>query len=266
MNTLSLVADPAGNQPLPPLNAQGPAINPKDHVEPGTGSAVALGFIALGFGILIGGVISYGILWVVMLLAPIAYLFNRRKAIATLRGSSVEIGEAQFPELHRCATTIAERLGMSSPPKVYLVEGNNINAAAMKLAGKKVVVLQDDIVDACMRSGDMQTLTFILGHEMAHHALGHTGIFRSNLSRAFKKLSRLDEFSCDAVAHTLVGNANISVRAITLLAVGPQLMSYVNFDSLMQQAKAVNEDKYSAKAERTLTHPLLLRRLSRFIV
>ena len=83
--------------------------------------------------------------------------------------------------------------------------------------------------------------------------------------RAFKKLSRLDEFSCDAVANALVADPKISARAMALLTVGPQLMSYLNFDSLMQQAREVDSDKYSKKAERHLTHPLLLRRLSRFI-
>ncbi len=265
MNTISLVADPAGNQPLPPLNPAGLPVNPKEHVEPGTGMNVVLGFFVFGLGILIGGVFTYGILWLVLLVAPITYFFNRKRAIAALRGSAVEVGETQFPELHRSAITVAERLGLSSSPKVYVLEGNTINAAAVKLAGKKVIVLQDDIVDACLRSGDPRTLTFILGHEMAHHALGHTGIFRSSLARAFKKLSRLDEFSSDAVANALVMDQKVSLRALALLTIGPQLMSYLNFDSLVQQAHKSNLDKYSKKAERRLTHPLLLRRLSRFI-
>ena len=265
MNAPSYVADPAGSSPLPPLSPGGSSVNPKEHVEPGTNTSVVLGFFALGLGILIGGVFTYGILWLALILAPIVHYFNRKKAIAALKGSAVEVGEAQLPEIHQCAVTIAERLGMASAPKVYILEANTINAAAVKLAGKKVVVLQDDMVDACLRSGDARTLTFIIGHEMAHHALGHTGIFRSGLSKAFKKLSRLDEFSCDAVANALVADPKISARAITLLTVGPQLMSFVNFNSLTQQAREVNLDLHSKKAERHLTHPLLLRRLSRFV-
>lgn len=265
MNTTSIiVTDPAGNNPLPPLNPSGPAVNPKEHVESGTGLSVALASIAFGLSILIGGLLTYGVLWLALIIAPIVTYFNRKKAVATLKGSSVEVGEAQFPEIHNCAVTIAERLGMSCIPQIYILEANTINAAAAKLAGKKVIVLQDDLVDACLRSGDARTLTFIIGHEMAHHAFGHTGIIRSGLTKAFKNLSRLDEFSCDAVANALVANPKVSARAITLLAVGPQLISYLNHDSLMQQAKEVALDKHSKKAERPLTHPLLLRRLSRF--
>lgn len=118
-------------------------------------------------------------------------------------------------------------------------------------------------MDARLRSGDNQTLTFILGHEMAHHALGHTGLFRSGLARSFKKLSRLDEFSCDAIAHALVGDKQVSTRAIALLATGPQLYPFLNLGALLQQAQQVVTDKNSKKAERRLTHPLLLHRLSR---
>jgi Zn-dependent protease with chaperone function len=265
MNAHSFVADASGNNPLPPLNPDGVAVNPKDYVEPGSGAAFALGCIALGLGVLIGGLLTYGILWLVMIIAPITYLFHRQRAVAALRGSAVEVDETQFPELHQCVATIAQRLGMSSCPKVYILEGNTINAAAVKLAGKKVVVLQDDVIDACLRSGDARTLTFILGHEIAHHALGHTGIIRSSLSKACKTLSRLDELSCDAVAGALVADQRVSARALALLAVGPQLMSYFNFDRLLHQAQEVALDKNSKKAERHLTHPLLLRRLSRFV-
>lgn len=113
---------------------------------------------------------------------------------------------------------------MKALPAIYVAEGNTINAAAMRIGGRKVIILIDDVVDACLRSGDPQTLAFILGHEMAHHALGHTNLIRASLAKYFKKLSRLDEFSCDAVANQLVGNAQISAKALVTLLSGPQLM------------------------------------------
>src|SRR5258708_26744966 len=97
----SLVADPAGNNPLPLLNPNGPPVNPKEYIEPGTTPAVVLGFFALGLGILIGGVFTYGILWLAMILAPIGYYLHRKKAIAALKGSAVEVGEVQFPEIYQ---------------------------------------------------------------------------------------------------------------------------------------------------------------------
>jgi Zn-dependent protease with chaperone function len=264
-NQLPFVANLAENRPFPPLNPGTSPIEPKSHVEKGTGLVVFLAYLVAIFGVLLGGVFSYGVLWVVLLIAPIADYFNRKKAMALLRGSAIEVGPTQFAEIHQCAQTFARRLGMQTLPAIYIVEGNAINAAAMKFAGRQVVILQDDLVDACLHSGDGQTLAFILGHEITHHALGHTGLIRSGLSRVLNNLSRLDEFTCDAVANALVGDMNVSTRAIALLATGPQLIPYLNFHALMQQAQQVEADKNAKKAERKLTHPLLLRRLSRFI-
>ncbi len=264
MNPPPLVPNLADKKQFPSLNASGAPVDPKVHIERGTGSAVVLAYLAAGVGVLFGIALTYGILLLALIIAPIADYFNRKKAMALLKGSAVEVNATQFPEIHQCAVEIAQRLGMKNSPAVYLIEGNVINAAAARVAGRQVIVLLDDLVDACLRSGDNQTLTFILGHEMAHHALGHTGMIRSGLTRAFKKLSRLDEFSCDAVAHALVGDMNVATRAIAVLATGPQLYPYLNFNSLLQQAREVAADRHSKKAERRLTHPLLLHRLSRF--
>jgi len=249
---------------LPDLKSDGASVNPQNYIEPKTKGAVVLGYFAMFFGVLVGGIASYGILWVALLLAPVLDYFNRKKAMALLRGSGIEVGPQQLSELHACATDFAHRLGMKALPAIYVVEGNTINAAAMRIRGRKVIILIDDLVDACLRSGDPQTLAFILGHEMAHHALGHTNLIRASLAKYFKKLSRLDEFSCDAVANQLVGNAQISAKALVTLLSGPQLMRYINLNQLALQASEVAADKNSVKAERNLTHPLLLRRIQRF--
>ncbi len=250
---------------FPALNPSTTPVDARRHIEPGTSFAVVLAYLVGTLVILIGGAVSYGILWVVLLFAPLADYFNRKKVMALIKGSALEVSPAQFPEIHQCATALAQRLSLQTVPHIYILEGNTINAAALRVAGRKVIVLQDDLVDACLRSGDVQTLTFILGHEMAHHALGHTGLIRSGLTKVFKKLSRLDEFSCDAVANELVGDMNVSTRAIALLVTGPQLMPYLNFNALIAQAHQVAADKNTKKAERKLTHPLLLCRLARFV-
>ncbi|HXC34427.1 MAG TPA: M48 family metallopeptidase [Candidatus Acidoferrales bacterium] len=191
--------------------------------------------------------------------------FRRKKALASLKGSSIEIGADQFPEIYACAQAIAQRLGMSQPPAIYLVQGNTINAWAMRAAGRQVVVLMDDVVNAALLSDEPRALSFIIAHEIAHHALGHTGYFRSQLRTVMKWLSRLDEFSCDAVANEIVGDRSVSATALTLLTSGPQLFRYVNPARLAEQAREVVADKKSKKAEKHLTHPLLLRRLCRFV-
>ena len=79
-------------------------------------------------------------------------------------------------------------------------------------------------------------LAIILGHELAHHALGHTGYVRSQIGRMLRWLSRLDELSCDRIANELTGDRAVSVRALTVLLIGPQLLPYLNPARLQQQA------------------------------
>ena len=264
MNSIALVSDPYERKPFPPVNAVGGSVDPRAHIEQGTGTAVFLAWAGIVVGLLLLTILTSGIVLVAVVVGLIVDFFSRKKAMALLKGSAVQLGTKQFPEIHRCAEEIARRLGMTTAPGIFLLEGNAINAAASRVAGKEVIILQDDLVDACLRSGDNRTLTFILAHEMAHHALGHTGIIRLNLARAFKKLARLDEFTCDAIANEVVGSLNVSVKSIALLATGPQLFPYLNLNALLEQSREVAVDKYSKKAERRLTHPLLLRRLSRF--
>jgi Zn-dependent protease with chaperone function len=263
MNLPSVMSGANETRTFPPCDANGPGVDAKAFIEPKTGLAVAVGAVVLVLFILFSIVVFY--IGIVVLIGLLVDYFRQQKALAQLKGSSIEISEAQFPEIHACAQTITQRLGLNETPAIYLVEGNTINAAAMRLAGRRVVVLMDDIVYACLCSGDPRTLSFIVGHELAHHALGHTGYFRSQLPRMLKWLSRLDEFSCDAVANAIVGDRSISAKALTVMLAGPQMIPFVNATQLAEQARQVEADRKSKKAEKPLSHPLLLRRLHRFV-
>jgi Zn-dependent protease with chaperone function len=253
----------APDAPFPQCEAGGPPVEPKAFVEPRTGLAVVLGSIVLVLFTVALIFTIYG--GIILLLGLLVDYFRRKKALANLKGSSIEIGPVQFPEIYACSQTISQRLGLSHPPAIYLAQGNTINAWAMRAAGKQVVVLMDDTINAALLSDEPRTLSFIIAHELAHHAFGHTKYFRSQLRVIMKWLSRLDEFSCDAVANEIVGDRTISAKALTLLASGPQLFRYVNPARLAEQAQEVVADKKSKKAEKRLTHPLLLRRLYRFV-
>jgi Zn-dependent protease with chaperone function len=183
----------------------------------------------------------------------------------SLRGEAIEVGPDQLPEVHQCAVRFAARLGMDVLPHIFILQNSTINAFAFKFRTRHIVGLHDSLVDACLRSGDRRALEFILGHEMAHHALGHTKLPRLFLPFFYRKLSRLDEFSCDSVANALVGDRDVCARAITMLVVGPQVLPHINLEQLKKQARAVAADRVSVDAESYQTHPLLLRRLSRMI-
>lgn len=235
-------------------------VNAKLHISKGTGWHTAVGFTLAVLGILVLTAISWGIALVAMLIAAIYDFFRQRKAEAILHGSAIRGGVDQFPDIYECLNDFAARLGMRDFPDLYIIEDNTNNAVAVKVGRRKVVLLIDDIVDSCLRSGDPRSLAFVIGHELAHHHLGHTNTIRAYVSRIYKPLARLDELTCDAVANELVGDTTISLQALAVLLSGPQLAAHVNYDALTRQAEEVAGNKLSKKAEKTLTHPLMLRR------
>ncbi|MFE8600327.1 M48 family metalloprotease [Archangium violaceum] len=114
-----------------------------------------------------------------------------------------------------------------SAPEVYIVEESVQNAFAVKLGKKNLILLTDDMVWGALQSRDPRALGFIVGHELAHIALNHTGTLRSSMRTTFRPLARADELSADNVAAQLVGDARIAIHGLALLTVGPQLLPYI---------------------------------------
>lgn len=250
---------------FPVICIEGDRVEAGRFVEKGTGGARVGAFLVALIGSLVGILASYGILLVILLFYPLIAWYLRKKAMALIHGSGVHVSADQFPEIHRCVAAFKSRLSLGKDVEVYVVEENIINAMAVRYGKKHVVLLTDDLIHGCLASGHPQALAFVIAHELAHIALNHNSVFRSWMSRHMKKLGRLDEYSADAVATALVGDRAIALRGILLLTVGYALLPYVNAESIARQAKEVATNAYSKKAERTLTHPLLLNRLHRIL-
>lgn len=250
---------------FPAITVEGGNVDAKHYIEKGTGRAVFGAFFVAILGTLFGILVSYGILLIVLLIYPMFTWYLRKKAIALIHGSGVRVSADQFPEIHRCAADFKARLNLGKDVDVYVVEQNVTNALAVKYGKKNVVLLTDDLIHGCLASGHPQVLAFVIGHELAHIALDHNGVFRSWMSQHMKKLGRMDEYSADSVATALVGDKVIAFHGLLLLTVGYALLAYVNPESIVRQAAEVAQNKYSKKAERGLTHPLLLNRLQRIL-
>ena len=246
---------------FPVIKIDGEQINAKNYVEPGTGLMIFLAFFIGIIGTLVGILVSYGILLVVFLFYPLFAWYLHKKAMALIHGSGVVVNEYQFPEIYQCMTVFKGRLGITKEVSVYIVEDNVLNAMAVRYGKKNVILLTDDIVQGCLLSGNPQALSFVLAHELAHISLNHNGLFHSWMGQHLKKLGRLDEYSADSVATALIGDSQIVYHGLLLLGVGYALLPYVNHESILQQAEEVANNKYSKKAERTLTHPLLFNRI-----
>ncbi len=262
---LSHQASNRGPQPFPNLPAEGTTVDLKACVEPGTAFAVTMATVVGAISMFFLVLATYGVLLVAGVVALLFGWYFDRRSMALIRGSGVHIGPKQLPEIHRATAAIANRLGLKQAPEVFLVEDSVINAAAVKLGKKQVVLLTDDLIEACLRTNNPDALVFVLGHELGHMALGHNGRWRAYIGRIFKKLSRLDEYSADRVGTAVAGNRSVAAQGLLIMTAGPHMLPFINVPELAQQAREVKADSYSVKAEKTLTHPLLLHRLQRVL-
>jgi len=249
---------------FPSLQVDGPAVDPAACVESGTSFTVVLGWMALLLSLLALVGVTWGVGLIALLIAAIANIFTRRRTLAMIHGSGIKVGPEQFAEIDAAAETLWSRLGSSSPrPDIYVVEAPVLNAAAVRLGRRNLVLLTDDLIDGCLQSSDPRTLAFVLAHELGHAMLGHNAPIRMSMASMLKKLSRLDEHTADRIARRLIGSPEVAIEGIVLLTVGPNLLPYINYEALERQAEEVVANRQSFKAEKKLTHPLLLNRLHR---
>ena len=127
-------------------------------------------------------VATVGVALIGYLIALVVYSGWKKRMRAILHGSAIRVGPDQFPEIHQSAQSLAQRLRMTSMPQFYVIESNEQNAGALKTGSQEAVYLTDDMVWGALGTGDPKVLDFVIGHELAHHALGHTNLLRRSMS------------------------------------------------------------------------------------
>jgi Zn-dependent protease with chaperone function len=216
--------------------------------------------------LLIWTVASMGIALVIIGIIELLHLMGRMWFAAHLKTNAVRVSETQLPEIYRIVKTSCERLGMEIP-EVYVMQQNVWNSFATKIFGRRMVVLLSGAVDSILLKGDLQELSWLVGHELGHLWAGHL-----NMSQKFAKLggwliwvnlwhSRRAEFTCDRVGLYCSGSLKSSQLAIINATVGAQLAGRVNIGEAMNQWQQ-HQGEFFVKY-RTLysTHPHLLARL-----
>lgn len=256
LSLVESVSAPSEPTPTPVRDAAEP-VDARRCVEPGTAFALVLagGGAALGMALLILSVSGIGIAAILAL----AHLVAVRRAMLQLRASALRVGPRQFPQIHACVESFAERLGLAQTPEVHVFDASEVNAFALRFGRKNGILLTDETVCACL-DGRPGALAFVIAHELGHIALGHHRRLRRSL-RSYRRLSRLDELSADNVACELVASQRAAEEGLLLLTVGPRLLAHVDHDAARDQAAEVAAHRPTKSAERALTHPVTLRRL-----
>ncbi|PLX42832.1 MAG: peptidase M48 [Deltaproteobacteria bacterium] len=185
--------------------------------------------------------------------------------IAHVRGQGVLLSTSQLPEIYERVESISQRFGLPSTPEVYVMEsGGILNAMAAKLFGRQFVIIYSDLIEACEENPGQ--LDFIIGHEIAHHALGHLkwhlfiapSFLIPLLGTAY---SRAREYSCDLAGLEAAGSLENATRGLAILAAGGKLGNRLNMDEYIQQVKNVR-GFWSTIYELNSTHPYTAKRVS----
>ena len=263
LNDFFVSAPPvASTSTLPPLSIER-LRDPKEktaltwlYIAAIPGAVLAVVWIVASFGVLLfvfGGValmMTVGQLWFA----------------AYVKTNAVRVSETQLPELFKVVQSSCERLGMKRP-EVYVLQQSVWNAFAMKIWGTRMVVLLSGAIDSILLTGNMQQLSWVVAHELGHHAASHLDFSRklANLGDwcVWVRLwySRRCEFTCDRVALYCVGSLKASQLALMNATVGSQLAGKVNTQEALRQWNTHRGEFFVKYRTLYSTHPHHLARL-----
>ncbi len=172
--------------------------------------------------------------WFVILLLPVAFFFLILTAIGKmygkLIGNSVKLDEKQYPEVYKIFVELSNEIGFEKVPELYLVNGSGaLNAYATCVPGyRNFAAIYSDILERCLKNDDIESLKFILGHELGHIKFNHVKWWYNFLTVWMNfpvvnylfglPLSRAREYGCDKLGEKLSGDS--TGRGLMMLAAG----------------------------------------------
>jgi Zn-dependent protease with chaperone function len=147
---------------------------------------------------------------------------------AVIYGDSVKVTAKQYPEIHKLLVEHAQKLNLIEIPEVFIYNGSGlVNAFAVKY-----VILMSDLVDLMLKRNKMEELSMIIGHELGHHAAGHTNPWRNLLLKpaTFIPLlgaayGRACELTADRIGYAVTKNLPAAQNALVALALGSESLA-----------------------------------------
>lgn len=199
--------------------------------------------------ILLIPIIGFGSLFVLMYIIPLVIISWLMSLYfkAVLFGDCVHVNDNQYPEIHDIVVDYAEKLRIPAPTVFVYNSQGMANAAAVRFFRKKYVLLDSGLVDLMLHKDKKDELAMIIGHELAHHAMGHTSFWKHLLLFPSKIVpflgaaySRACELTADRVGYNLVGNLDSAQNALVSLASGAAtLTDQTNIKAFVQQERQI---------------------------
>ena len=161
--------------------------------------------------------------------------------------------------------------GLKKVPELYTINGNGVlNAFAACVPGFRYFSsIYSDMLEACLRNEDWDSLRFILGHELGHMRLGHVTwwyfllTFVGNLPFVNYvhglPLSRAKEYSCDKIGHAIAQDD--AYKGLLMLTSGKHL--YNQLDTQAHIKESTEEHGFwMTIANLFSTHPIVAWRIN----
>jgi Zn-dependent protease with chaperone function len=168
-------------------------------------------------------------------------VLNRNRREASIRGNSVHLSNAQFPEIYAILQNHCQRLGMTEVPELFLT-GASIEPFSNTFSswGEKYIVIHQVIFDIDDKK-TMDVISFLLAHELGAVRLNHTAVWNEMLLTyisAFKwlrnPLERVRTYSRDRYGAALTPTG---FRGLLISATGRRLMNQVNIEDYLLQSR-----------------------------
>lgn len=211
---------------------------------------------------------SFGILLIWIGIGLLIGRFVRLFFAAYIKSNAIRVSENQLPEIAQIAQNFCEKMTYPTPD-IYVIQHDLWNAFAVKLAGKRLVVLYSGAVDSILSTGDMKQLAWLIGHELGHHIAGHLNFF-THLVEIFGGwciwvnlwYRRRCELTCDNIGLLCADNLNATLKAMANMTVGSQLADKINIDAVEQQWEMHKKELFVRWKTAYSTHPHNLCRIS----
>ena len=180
----------------------------------------------------------YGLFTLIITLLALYYLYAQQITM------SLRITERNFPEVYQIIEDYSRRLGIPVPKAYVKQEKGVLNAFSAFLIKRQWICINAELFEVAYREHhDMDSLKFVIAHELAHIYYGHSTL-HYNLLVFFAKLipvvssiaSRTREYSCDRLAQRLTGVDGI--EAMLVLVVDRHLYKMVDKEDYINEMRA----------------------------
>lgn len=197
----------------------------------------------------------------------ITLIFEMGRQYGKTRAQSIKITKAQFPKVYEMIVEFSQRLELGYVPEAFVVQqGGVINAFAISFFSKKYISINSDIFEiAYLQYKDMDTLGFIIGHELAHLKRKHATTLMTILEFAGKTIpiwgpaqSRVKEYTCDRHGAWL---SPAGKEGILILAAGKHLYKKVSVEEYLNSTSSYRGFFYWLY-NLLASHPALPKRIS----